>query len=156
MIYLRHAFAASGLAVPKTVDIVVDDIAVDDIVVDDLEWLVAQVRSEMQALFPDAQVRVSPPPVGPGGHEHARPDLLVVVYAARTRPEERLARLGRRARDARIGVALYCFDDRRFELVPAGDLERWTKEQRRRRIVLSWSRRLPAVWNRVVRRLVAS
>jgi hypothetical protein len=151
MIYLRHAFAASGLAVPKTVDIVVDDIAVDDI-----EWLVAQVRSEMQVLFPDAQVRVSPPAVGPGGHEQGPPDLLVVVYAASTRPDERLARLGRRARDARVGVALYCFDDRRFELVPAADLERWTKEQRRRRIVLGWSRRLPAVWNRVVRRLVAS
>jgi len=151
MIYLRHAFAASGLAVPRTVDIVVDDIAVDSI-----EWLVAQVRSEMEALFPDAQVRVSPPPVGPGGREQGPADLLVVVYAAGTRPDEHLARLGRRARDARIGVALYCFDDRRFELVPAGDLERWTKEQRRRRIVLGWSRRLPAVWNRVVRRLVAS
>ena len=151
MIYLRHAFAASGLAVPRTVDIVVDDIAVDSI-----EWLVAQVRSEMEALFPDAQVRVSPPPVGPGGHEQGPSDLLVVVYAAGTRPDEHLARLGRRARDARIGVALYCFDDRRFELVRSGDLERWTKEQRRKRIVLGWSRRLPAVWNRVVRRLVAS
>ena len=93
---------------------------------------------------------------GSGGHEQGPPDLLVVVYAAGTRPDEHLARLGRRARDARIGVALYCFDDRRFELVPAADLERWTKEQRRRRIVLGWSRRLPAVWNRVVRRLVAS
>ena len=151
MIYLRHAFAASGLAVPKTVDFVVDGTAVDG-----TEWLVAQVRSEMQALFPDAQVRVGPPAVDPGGHEQGPPDLLVVVYAAGTRPDERLARLGRRARDARIGVALYCFDDRRFELVPANDLERWTKEQRRKRIVLGWSRRLPAVWNRVVRRLVAS
>ena len=90
------------------------------------------------------------------GDGHSRPDLLVVVYAAGTRPEERLERLGRRAREVRIGVALYCFDDRRFELVPVGDLERWTKEQRRRRMVLRWSRRLPSVWNRLVRRLVAS
>ena len=52
MIYLRHAFAASGLAVPRTVDIVVDDIAVDSI-----EWLVAQVRSEMEALRASLQAR---------------------------------------------------------------------------------------------------
>ena len=145
MIYLRHTFAASGLAVPATVDVVADDV----------EWLVAQVRSEMQALFPDAQVRVNAAPVGSGSREQGPADLLVVVYAAGTRPDERLERLRRRARDVRIGVALYCFDDRRFELVPSGELERWMKEQRRRRMVLGWSRRLPSVWNRVVRRLVA-
>jgi hypothetical protein len=140
MIYLRHTFEASGLAVPTTVVVVVDDV----------EWLVAQVRAEMQALFPDAQVNVNPtaPPAGP--------DLLVVVYPAGTRPEEHLEPLRHHARRARTGVAFYCVDDRRFELVRAGDLDRWEKAQRRRRAVLSWSRRVPSVWNRVVRRLVAS
>jgi hypothetical protein len=137
MIYLRHTFAASGLATPTTVAIVVDDI----------DWLVAQVLSEMRALFPDAQVHVNQP--GPA-------ELLVVVYLAGTRPEEQLERLGRRAREARTGVALYCVDDRRLDLVPTGDLDRWAKEQRRRRVVLSVSRHIPLVWNRAVRRLVAS
>jgi hypothetical protein len=142
MIYLRHIFAASGLAVPATVVVVVEDV----------DWLVAQVQSEMRALFPDAAVHVNPAPAGPGGEQ---PDLLVVVYPAGTRPEEQLERLGRRAREARIGVALYCVDDRCFEVVRSGDLERWTKEQRRRHVVLDWSRRFPSVWTRVVRRLVA-
>jgi hypothetical protein len=146
MIYLRHTFAASGLAAPTTVAIVVDDI----------DWLVAQVLSEMRALFPDAQVHVNPAPAGPGGHPPGRYDLLVVVYFAGTRPEEQLERLGRRAREARTGVALYCVDDRRLDLVPTGDLDRWTKEQRRRRVVLSWSRHIPLVWNGAVRRLVGS
>ena len=137
MIYLRHTFAASGLPVPTTVVVVVDDV----------DWLVAQVRSEMQALFPDAQVDVNPPP--------ARHDLLVVVYPAGTRPEEQLARLAPHVGQARTGVALYCVDDRRFELVRAADLDRWRKEQRRRKVVLGWSRRVPSVWTRVVRRLVA-
>jgi hypothetical protein len=140
MIYLRHTFAASGFPVPTTVVVVVDDVG----------WLVAHVRSEMQALFPDAQVHVNPRPP-PALH-----DLLVVVYPAGTRPEDHLERLGPRARQARTGVALYCVDDRRFELVRAGDLDRWEKGQRRRRLVLSWSRRVPSIWNRVVRRLVAS
>jgi hypothetical protein len=142
MIYLRHTFAASGLAVPATVAIVVDDV----------DWLVAQVRSEMHELFPDAQVHVNPSPAGPGGHH---PDLLVLVFAAGTRPEEHLERLGPRAREARIGVALYGIDDRSFDLVRSADLESWTKERRRRRVVLGWSRRFPSVWIRVVRRLVA-
>ena len=157
MIYLRHTFAASGLATPTTVAIVVDDI----------DWLVAQVLSEMRALFPDAQVHVNRPgpagpgghqpgPAGPGGHEQGPYDLLVIVYLAGTRPEEQLERLGRRAREARTGVALYCVDDRRLDLVPTGDLDRWAKEQRRRRVVLSWSRHIPLVWNRAVRRLVGS
>jgi hypothetical protein len=205
MIYLRHTFGASGLAAPTTIAIVVDDV----------EWLVAQVRSEMQALFPDAQVHVNPGPAGPGGHEQGpagpggheqrpagpggheqrpagpggheqcpagpggheqRPagpggheqgpagpggheqgtyDLLMVVYSAGRRPEEQLERLGRRARQARTGVALYCVDDRRLDLVRRGDLDRWKKEQRRRRVALSWSRHIPLAWNRVVRRLVA-
>ena len=143
MIYLRHIFAASGLAVPATVVVVVEDV----------DWLVAQVQSEMQALFPAAAVHVNPAPAGPGGEQ---PDLLVVVYPAGTRPEEQLERLGRRAREARTGVALYCVDDRRLDLVPTGDLDRWAKEQRRRRVVLSWSRHIPLVWNRAVRRLVGS
>jgi hypothetical protein len=142
MIYLRHIFAASGLAVPATVVVVVDDV----------DWLVAQVQSEMHELVPDAQVQVNSPLAGPGG-DH--PDLLVVVYAAGTRPEEHLERLGRRARETRIGVALYCVDDRCFELVRSGDVERWTKGKRRRRVVLRWSRRFPSMWIRVVRRLVA-
>jgi hypothetical protein len=146
MIYLRHTFAASGLAVPATVDVVVDDV----------EWLVAQVRSEMRELFPDAQVQVNPAPAGARGAAPRAPDLLVVVYAAGTQPDDHLEQLGRRGREARIGVALYCVDDRRFELVRSADLERWKKEQRRRRAVLRWSRRLPSVWTRVVRRLVAS
>lgn len=143
MIYLRHTFAASGLAVPATVVIVVDDV----------DWLVTQVRSEMHALFPEAQVHVNPAPADPGGHH---PDLLVVVHAAGARPEDALGSLGGRAREARIGVALYCVDDRRFELVRSTDLERWTKDRRRRRVVLGWSRRFPSVWTRVARRLVAS
>jgi hypothetical protein len=142
MIYLRHTFATSGLAVPATVDVVVDDV----------DWLVTQVRSEMNALFPEAQVRVNPAPADMGGN----PDLLVVVHAASTRPEEALESLGGRAREARIGVALYCVDDRRFELVRSTDLERWTKDRRRHRVVLGWSRRVPSVWTRVVRRVVAS
>jgi hypothetical protein len=137
MIYLRHTFAASGLPVPTTVAVVVDDV----------DWLVAQVRSEMEALFPDAQVDVNPAP--------APHDLVVVVYPAGTRPEEQLARLGPHVRQARTGVALYCVDDRRFELVRSADLDRWGKEQQRRKVVLDWSRRVPAVWTRVVRRLVA-
>jgi hypothetical protein len=156
MIYLRHAFAASGLAVPTTVEVVVDD----------LDWLVAQVGAEMQALFPEAQVHVDPAaaasetghqpsPAGSGDHWQPPADLLVVVYPAGTQPEEHLARLGARARQARLGVALYCVDDRHFELVASDDLGRWEKQQRRRRVVLGWSRRAPAVWNRVVRRLVA-
>lgn len=143
MIYLRHNFAASGLAVPTTVVIVADDV----------DWLVTQVRSEMRALFPDARVSVNPAPADAGGD---KPDLLVVVHAAGARPEEALESLGGRAREARIGVALYCVDDRRFELVRSGDLEGWTKDQRRRRVVLGWSRRFPSVWTRVVRRVVAS
>jgi hypothetical protein len=143
MIYLRHTFAASGLAAPTTVAIMVDEV----------DWLVAQVLAEMRALFPDAQVQVNPP-AGPGGHEQY--DLVVVVYAAGTRPEQQLERLGGRARQARTGVALYCVDDRRFELVRTGDLDRWEKERRRRRVVLEWSRHVPLVWNRVVRRLVTS
>ena len=138
MIYLRHTFAESGLAVPTTVAVAVDDVG----------WLVAQVRSELHALFPDAQVHVNPSP--------AVSDLVVVVYAAGTRPEEELERLGSHARQARIGVALYCVDDRRFELVRSGDLDRWQKGQRRRHLVLGWSRRVPSVWTRVVRRVVAS
>ena len=59
-------------------------------------------------------------------------------------------------RRTRTGVALYCVDDRRLDLVATGDLDRWAKGQARRRVVLSWSRRVPLVWNRVVRRLVAS
>jgi hypothetical protein len=143
MIYLRRAFAVSGLPVPAKVAVVVDDV----------DWLVAQVHSEMQALFPAAQVHMNPEP-GSGGA--GSPDLLVAVYPAGSQPEDHLARLGARARQARTGVALYCVDDRRFEVVAAGDLGRWEKQQRRRRAVLGWSRRAPAVWNRVVRRLVAS
>jgi hypothetical protein len=142
MIYLRHSFAASGLATPTTLAIIVDEV----------EWLVEQVVAEMHALFPDAQVHVSPP----GGPEQTPHDLLVVVYPAGARPEQELDRLGRRARQARTGVALYCVDDRRLDLVATGDLDRWAKGQGRRRVVLSWSRRVPLVWNRVVRRLVAS
>ena len=142
MIYLRHTFAASGLAVPTTVVVMVDEV----------EWLVAQVLAEMHALFPDAQVQVN----APGGHRQGAADLLVIVYAAGTRPEQQLERLGARACQALTGVALYCVDDRRFELVRTGDLDRWEKEQRRRRVVLEWSRHVPVVWNRVVRRLVAS
>ena len=128
MIYLRHTFAASGLAVPATVDVVVDDV----------DWLITQVRSEMHALFPEAQVRVNPAPAD-SARQH--PDLLVIVHAADAQPEEALESLGARAREARIGVALYCVDDRRFELVRSSDLERWTKNRRRRRVVLGWSRR---------------
>ena len=156
MIYLRHTFAASGLAVPSAVTVLVDDV----------DWLVAQVRSEMQALFPDAQVHVDPTapaeaagqpsPAGSGGHEPSPADLLVIVYSGGTQPEDQLTRLGARARQARTGVALYCVDDRRFELVASGDLGSWERRQRRRRVVLNWSRRFPAVWNRVVTRLVAS
>ena len=137
MIYLRHAFAHSGLAVPSTVTVVVDDV----------EWLVAQVGSEMQALFPDAQVDL--------GGAVLPTDLLVVVYPAATRPEDRLRRLGSRARGARLGVALYCVDDRHFEVVRASDLRQWEREQRGGRRALGLSRRLPPVWNRVVRRLIA-
>jgi hypothetical protein len=139
MIYLRHAFATSGFAAPTMVAVAVDDV----------DWLVAQVLAEMHALFPDAQVhRV--------GDQPSQHDLLVVVYAAGTRPEEQLERLASRARQARTGAAFYCVDDRHLDLVRTGDLDRWEKGQRRRRAVLSWSRRLPFVWNRVVRRFVAS
>jgi hypothetical protein len=137
VIYLRHAFAASGLQVPSTVDVVVDDV----------EWLVAQVGAEMEALFPDARVTVNGAAVAT--------DLLVVVYPGGTRPEDRLTGVSSRAREARVGVALYCVDDRRFDLVGASDLVRWERDQRRRRRVLGLSLRLPRVWNRVVRRLVA-
>ena len=137
MIYLRHAFAASGLPVPSTVSVVVDDV----------EWLVAQVGAEMEALFPDARVIVNGAAVAT--------DLTVVVYPGGTQPEDRLARVSSRAREAQVGVALYCVDDRRFDLVGASDLVRWERDRRRRRRVLDLSRRLPRVWNRVVRRLVA-
>jgi hypothetical protein len=137
VIYLRHVFAASGLPVPSTVAVVVDDV----------EWLVAQVGAEMEALFPDARVIVNGAAVAT--------DLLVVVYPGGTRPEDRLTRVSSRAREARVGVALYCVDDRRFDLVGASDLVRWERDRRRRRRVLGLSRRLPRVWNRVVRRLVA-
>ena len=136
MIYLRHAFSTSGLPVPRTVAVVADDV----------EWLVAQVGSEMQALFPDARVDVNV--------ATAPTDLLVVVYPASTRPEDGLSRLGSRVGEARLGVALYCVEDRHFEVVRAADLDRWATEQRRRRRVLGLSRRLPPLWNRVVRRLV--
>jgi hypothetical protein len=135
VIYLRHAFEASHLPAPSRVAVAV---AGD-------EWLVAQVTAEMQALFPTAQVEVDPFP--------ASSDLLVVVHAPDVRPDDALARVGPHA--ARLGVALYCVEDRRFDVVPARDLDRWTREQRRHRRVLALSRRVPLVWNRIVRRLVA-
>jgi hypothetical protein len=136
VIYLRHAYARAGLPAPGTVTVVADDV----------EWLVAQVGAEMAALFPDARIEVN---------TSSPCDVLVVVYPAGTRPEDRLAQLGTRVREARLGIALYCVVDRHFELVPATDLGRWQRTRRWQRRVLGLSRRVPPVWNRLVRRLVA-
>jgi hypothetical protein len=137
MTHLPHVSARAAPPAPAPIAVVVDA---------GVDWLVAQVRAEFQELFPEARIEVNPTTAA---------ELLVVVHPTGTQPEDALARVDERVRYPRIGVGLYCVDERRLELVAAGDVDRWQARRRRRRLTLAWSRRVPFLWNRVVRRLVA-
>jgi hypothetical protein len=112
VIYLQHVWDASGLDAPARIALAADDI----------EWLRRQVDRELRLLFPDATIEE-------GGTEAS--DLAVLAYRRSAWTDAALTEWSRaQAARARTGIALYCVDQRQFEVVARDSIAPWARHRR--------------------------
>jgi hypothetical protein len=129
MIYLEHPWADSGLPRPRAVAVTADDVG----------WLRRQLDRELTVLFPDANVAWD------GG---GPADVHLLAYRATTHDDDYVTQwVATHTRHARLGVAVYCIDQRHFEVVPRSRAGAWVRRRRLVASVLPFASQRPRVFD---------